>query len=188
MSVTDDVTQRIRTLIVDQSLGRGDRLPSERDLAVALGVSRPALREGLRRLIDAGVLEPRRGSGTYVAGADGGELLEVRDRLEPHAARLAARNHTAIDAAAFERILEDLRAGSPTAYVELRIAIAGASGNAVLASAVAGLADLEPHPPKVTKGLVKDMTRVVERVVDRDGQAARQAMRRHLQRAARKAD
>ena len=64
------------------------------------------LREGLRRLIDLGALEPRQGSGTYVAGVDRMELLEVRDRLEPHAARQAAKNHTAIDAAAFTFIHE----------------------------------------------------------------------------------
>jgi GntR family transcriptional regulator, transcriptional repressor for pyruvate dehydrogenase complex len=188
MTVSGDVTQQIRLLIADRELGRGDRLPSERDLAVTLGVSRPALREGLRRLVDVGVLEPRRGSGTYVAGADPGELIEVRDRLEPHAARLAARNHTAIDAAAFTRILEDLRAGSSSAYVELRMAIATASGNAVLASLIASLAELEPRPSRVTNRLIKDMTRVAERVIDRDGSGARQAMRRHLQRAARRAD
>jgi GntR family transcriptional repressor for pyruvate dehydrogenase complex len=188
MSVSGDVTQRIRELIVDRELARGDRLPSERDLAVALGVSRPALREGLRRLVDVGVLEPRRGSGTYVAGADPAELLEVRDRLEPHAARLAARNRTAIDTAAFSRILDDLRAGATGAYVELRTAIASASGNAVLASAIAGLAELDPRPSRVTNRLVKDMTRVVERVIDGDGSGARQAMRRHLQKTARRGD
>ncbi len=184
MSVSADVTQRIRDLIEERALGPGDRLPSERELAAQLGVSRPALREGLRRLIDRGVIEPRRGSGSYIAGADPVQLAEVRDRLEPHAARLAARNHTAIDDAAFQRILSDLRGGAGGAYAELRLAIAGASGNNVLASAVAGLAELEPRAPKVTNRMIKDMTRVVERIVDGDAAAARQAMRRHLGRIA----
>ena len=184
MSVSADVTQRIRELIAHRDLGPGDRLPSERELAVELGVSRPALREGLRRLIDRGVIEPRRGSGSYIAGPDPGQLAEVRDRLEPHAARLAAKNHTAIDTAAFQRILDDLRAGDGAAYTELRIAIAGASGNGVLASTVAGLAELEPRPPRVTNRMIKDMTRVVDRVVAGDGAGSRQAMRRHLARVA----
>ena len=131
-------------------------------------------------LVDLGMLEPRRGSGTYLAGPDPVELLGVRDRLEPHAARLAARNHNAIDAAAFERILNDLRAGEGAAYPELRIAIAAASGNSALAGAVAGLAELEPPPSKVSNRLVKDMTRVVDRLATRDASGARQAMRRHL--------
>lgn len=182
MSVSADVTQRIRELIDERGLGSGDRLPSERELSAQLGVSRPALREGLRRLIDRGVIEPRRGSGTYISGADAVQLAEVRDRLEPHAARLAARNHTAIDDAAFQRILADLRGGAGVAYTELRLAIAGASGNNVLASAVAGLAELEARPPKVTNRMIKDMTRVVDRIVAGDPAAARQAMRRHLAR------
>ncbi|MGN6379780.1 MAG: FadR/GntR family transcriptional regulator [Gaiellales bacterium] len=184
MTVSADVTQRIRELILERDLGPGDRLPSERELAADLGVSRPALREGMRRLVDRGVIEPRRGSGSYISGPDPHELAEVRDRLEPHAARLAARNHTAIDTAAFQRILDDLRGGDGAAYTELRIAIAGASGNGVLSSAVAGLAELEPRPPKVTNRLIKDMTRVVERVVAGDAAGSRQAMRRHITRQA----
>jgi DNA-binding FadR family transcriptional regulator len=184
VSVSADVTEQIRDLVADRGLSPGDRLPSERDLAVELGVSRPALREGLRRLIDLGVIEPRRGSGTYVSGADAAQLVEVRDRLEPHAARLAARNRTSIDSAAFQRILEDLRGGSGRAYTELRLAIAGASGNGVLASSIASLSELEPRPAKVTNRMVKDMTRVVERIVAGDPAGARQAMRRHLARVA----
>ena len=182
MSVAADVTPRIRELISERGLARGDRLPSERDLAVALGVSRPALREGLRRLVDLGVLQPRRGSGTYIAGADNTDLLEVRDRLEPHAARLAARARTAIDLAAFDRILDDLRAGASAAYNELRLALGAASGNTVLALAISNLVELDPDPPRISGRVVKDMTRVVERVRDGDGAGARQAMRRHLQR------
>lgn len=184
MSVTDDVSRRIRELIADENLGVGDRLPPERDLASTLGVSRPALREGLRRLVDLGALEPRQGSGTYVAGVDREELLDVRDRLEPHAARLAARNHTAIDEAAFARILDDLREGVRGSYDELRMAIAGASGNGVLAATVGILIEVSPRETKITNRLVKDMVRVVDRIHEQDGAGARQAMRRHLARLA----
>ena len=183
MSVAADVTPRIRELIVQKGLTRGDRLPSERELAADLGVSRPALREGLRHLIDLGVLQPRRGSGTYIAGADNEDLLDVRDRLEPHAARLAARSRTAIDLAAFDRILDDLRAGDQTSYNELRLALGAAPGNSVLAHAISNLVELEPGGSvRVGNRLVKEMTRVVERVRDGDGAGARQAMRRHLRR------
>ena len=176
MSVAADVTPRIRELIVQKGLTRGDRLPSERELAADLGVSRPALREGLRHLIDLGVLQPRRGSGTYIAGADNEDLLDVRDRLEPHAARLAARSRTAIDLAAFDRILDDLRAGDQTSYNELRLALGAASGNSVLAHAISNLVELEPGGSvRVGNRLVKEMTRVVERVRDGDGAGARQA-------------
>ncbi len=185
MSVSADVTRRIRDLIAESGLVRGDRLPSERELAVLLGLSRPALREGLRRLVDAGVLVPRRGAGTFIAGADPEQLLEVRDRLEPHAARLAASAHTAIDAAALRRIVDDLRAGVAPAYVELRLAIAAASGNQVLAAAIIALTELEPAPAKVGTKVVRDMARVADRIVARDSAGAAKAMRRHLQRLGR---
>jgi len=184
VTVASDVPARIRDLIAENNMGVGDRLPPERELAVTLGVSRPALREGLRRLIDLGALEPRQGSGTYVAGVDQADLLEVRDRLEPHAAREAARNHTAIDAAAFSRILADLKDGVRGSYTELRLAIASASGNGVLAATIGMLVEVSPRETKVTNRVVKDMSRVVESILARDGAGARQAMRRHLARLA----
>ena len=184
VTITADVPQRIRALIAENQLERGDRLPPERELAATLGVSRPALREGLRRMVDLGTLEPRQGSGTYVSGVDPAELLEVRDRLEPHAARLAARNRTAIDESAFTRILEDLQEGVPGAYTELRQAIAGASGNTVLAAIIGVLIELDPSDVKASNRVIKDMTRVVEQIHARDGAGARQAMRRHLARLA----
>ncbi|KRO15999.1 transcriptional regulator, GntR family [Lacticaseibacillus saniviri JCM 17471 = DSM 24301] len=45
----------------------GDRIPSERDLAVTFGVSRMTLRQAVQTLVDEGVLERRIGAGTYVA-------------------------------------------------------------------------------------------------------------------------
>ena len=45
----------------------GDRIPSERDLAVTFKVSRMTLRQAIQTLVDEGILERRVGSGTYVA-------------------------------------------------------------------------------------------------------------------------
>ncbi|KQW08575.1 GntR family transcriptional regulator [Leifsonia sp. Root4] len=61
---------QIEERILDGRLKAGDHLPSERDLAVSLGVSRPSLRESLRVLEALGVVEIRRGG-----GSDGGAVL-----------------------------------------------------------------------------------------------------------------
>jgi GntR family transcriptional repressor for pyruvate dehydrogenase complex len=66
LDVYREVVDRIRALIASQSLGVGDRLPSERALAEALGVSRVSVRQAIKVLENMGVLESRLGSGTYV--------------------------------------------------------------------------------------------------------------------------
>lgn len=66
----EQVMGQIEERILDGRLKAGDHLPSERDLAVSLGVSRPSLRESLRVLEALGVVEIRRGG-----GPDGGAVL-----------------------------------------------------------------------------------------------------------------
>ena len=75
VSQTDVVVQGIRQMIIDGRLRPGDRLPVEKDLAEALGVSGDPLREGVRALSMMGVLETRQGDGTYVTELDPSMLL-----------------------------------------------------------------------------------------------------------------
>lgn len=93
-TAADRAASGIRALIVSLDYGPGDRLPAERELAQQLGVSRPALREGIRRLRSGGVLESRRGSGTYVSTADLDGVYDIRLRLEPLAAERTAQLRT----------------------------------------------------------------------------------------------
>src|SRR4051812_34402795 len=66
----EQVMSQFEERILDGRLKAGDHLPSERDLAIQLGVSRPSLRESLRVLEALGIVEIRRGG-----GSDGGALL-----------------------------------------------------------------------------------------------------------------
>ena len=75
VSQTDVVVESIRQMLIDGRLRPGDRLPVEKDLAAALGVSRNPLREGVRALSMMGVLETRQGDGTYVTKLDSSMLL-----------------------------------------------------------------------------------------------------------------
>jgi GntR family transcriptional repressor for pyruvate dehydrogenase complex len=107
--VTHDAIESIRELIASGEWGPGTRLPREADLAAQLGLSRNSLREAVRALSLARVLEVRQGDGTYVSslephdlleptrfatnllrGSTVLELFEVRRMLEPEAAAMAA--------------------------------------------------------------------------------------------------
>src|SRR5215213_10887926 len=107
-----DAIRTIKDMILDGRLKPGQRLPPERALSEALGVSRPTVREAIGSLQAMNILESRHGAGTFVASlsvqellrplqfvlslAEGGldHLFEVRLLLEPGAARLAADRAT----------------------------------------------------------------------------------------------
>ncbi len=64
--LTEAAIERVRSLIISGGLAPGQRLPAEAELSVELGVSRSSLRKAVRGLVTAGVLDVRRGDGTYV--------------------------------------------------------------------------------------------------------------------------
>jgi GntR family transcriptional repressor for pyruvate dehydrogenase complex len=155
--VTDDAIARIRERITAGEWGPGTRLPRESDLAQQLGLSRNSLREAVRALSLARVLEVRQGDGTYVSSLEPGELLEptlsatdllrgrtvlelfeVRRMLEPEAAAVAAQRADEDVIAGLGRELDRMNAAGERAE-ELVAAdaafhdvIAAAPGNSVL--------------------------------------------------------
>lgn len=112
-SVPEDVFDQIVADVLSGEMQPGEALPSERRLAEVLGVSRPAIREALKRLAAAGLVEVRQGDATTVrdfrrtAGLDllptllmrGGDLdldvvrsiVETRLHNGPKVAELAAQ-------------------------------------------------------------------------------------------------
>src|SRR5690348_9755648 len=109
-SIVDHATDQLRALIARGAYQPGDRLPAERELAEGLRVSRPTVREAVRRLTDAGLLQPRRGSGTFVAEIDLDAVFGIRLRLEPYAAQLAAGRRTEADLRRLRSLVRQLRA------------------------------------------------------------------------------
>ena len=106
-SLVQQTVRRLYELIaVEKRRSAGEKLPSELELSRQLGVSRATLREAIRTLSTQGIVEVRRGSGTYVSerieaisgqGFSGldqvrgqlRDLFELREVFEPGAARLA---------------------------------------------------------------------------------------------------
>ncbi len=86
------VERRIEDLLLQGRYRAGDRIPPETELVAALGVSRVTVRAGLARLVERGLLERRRGSGTFLVRPPGGARLRSGlERLETytvHAERL----------------------------------------------------------------------------------------------------
>ncbi|EJN09612.1 FadR/GntR family transcriptional regulator [Herbaspirillum sp. YR522] len=76
-SISEQVAQRLLTMIRSGLLKPDQQLPPERELAAMLGVGRPAVREAIRGLALLGLLRIRQGEGTFVGS------LETRELLEP---------------------------------------------------------------------------------------------------------
>jgi GntR family transcriptional regulator, transcriptional repressor for pyruvate dehydrogenase complex len=163
--VYEGVAKQIERLIL-KKLQPGDKLPSERDLAELLAVSRSSIRDAIRSLELTGMVEPRQGAGTIVREISSdslvnplanarkrkeemvGELLDFRKMLEPPLAARAAARATENEISEMREILErqekKLREGESTIAEdsEFHYAIALASGNSVVRKVLDTLMDL----------------------------------------------
>ncbi len=113
VAATDLVVARLRTAIEAGELKSGDRLEPERELAARFGVSRPSVRSALKTLAGMGVVQIRRGAGTFITagppalgseplsflaalhGISRKQLFEARITLEVSVACFAAERATA---------------------------------------------------------------------------------------------
>lgn len=104
-SVTDEVYDQILAGVIEGELAPGESLPSERQLAEVLGVSRPVVREALKRMTHAGLVEVRQGGSTTVRDYRRNAGLDLLPRLLVHDGEL--------DLAVARSILEARRAVGP---------------------------------------------------------------------------
>jgi GntR family transcriptional repressor for pyruvate dehydrogenase complex len=163
--VYEEVARQIERLIL-KKLKPGDKLPSERELAEMLQVSRSSIRDAIRGLELMGLVEPRQGAGTIVReiSADSlvnpfanalkhkqalvSELLDFRKMLEPSLAARAATHASSEEISEMEEILQRqevklLRDETTIAEdAEFHYAIALASGNSVVLKVLDVLMDL----------------------------------------------
>ena len=125
----ESVMSALAGYIARSRLKPGERLPAERELMEALAVGRSTVREVIRQLQALGIVESRRGSGTYLLRSVSAatihvplsidtahlrdallQTLDVRRGLEVEASALAALRHTAKDLKIIERKLEEMEA------------------------------------------------------------------------------
>lgn len=102
--LSQSVVRQIEQLILRGILQPGERLPSERDMAEKLGVSRPSLRDAISDLADRGLLSSRAGSGVFVAEVLGSAFSPALIQL------FATHEEAVFDYIAFRRDMEGLAA------------------------------------------------------------------------------
>lgn len=160
------VVAYIRRLIERGDLNVGDRLPPERELARLTGVSRASVRDGLRSLATVGVVETRRGAGTFVSegpplfdvnplsifsalhGIPQSELFETRRVIEIDLAGLAAERAAGEELAAISEEVMEMFASRDDVHrfllhdIRFHRAVAAAARNPLMAAIMEMVADL----------------------------------------------
>ena len=195
------------SIVAEGTLRPGDKLPNEVELSQQLGVSRATLREAIRELAARGVLEVRRGRGTFVSEevadhkAPGSflpfaqlrDLFELRSIFEPKAARLACQRATEEELRDIlergEAVERCIRAGQDRTEADrdFHAAIVRAAHNEfmvrllpVIHQAVAAAVESGEHGEQLAEDTLRDHALLLEFLAKRDGEGAEHAMAIHM--------
>lgn len=207
--LVEQVEENLWELIRRTPYRAGQKLPNEYRLSEQFGVSRSTIREAIRSLSSKGILEVRRGSGTYVVEAMLPEndpfgikdfedkevialdLVEVRLMIEPAMAEAAARNATETEIEELKRLcdLVEEKGLHGENYVEEDIAfhcyVAECSRNKVVEQLIPIIDTAVMMFVNIThKGLLNETIRthreVVDAIANRDPVGARNSMQMHM--------
>ena len=213
-SLSQQTARRLYSLIAaEKKLSPGEKLPNELELAQEMGVSRATLREAIRDLVAQGVLEVRRGRGTFVSQRvdeinDFGfstldqvkgqlrELFELRAVFEPEMAALACRRASAEELedilAQGERVAAAIRAGEDRTQADrdFHAAIVRATHNEfmtrllpIISQAVETAIGSGGHSGQLAEYTLQDHALLMEFFTKRDPEGARCAMAIHMRHA-----
>ncbi len=207
-SLVDQAIDQLRDQVTSGEWPIGSRIPTENELATELGVGRNTVREAVRVLTHAGMLECRQGAGTFVVAANEAaagmarrlaaarlrDILEVRRGLEVEAARLAAHRRTDDDLGRIDAALDHREqawgSGDAQAFIEADVAlhetIVAAAHNAVLAELYDDFSNpireslLGSVGSELTDARYVDHARLCAAIRDRDDDAAAREASEHL--------
>ncbi len=208
----EKIVEQIETLILNGELTPGEQLPAERELAEQFGVSRTAVREAIKALREKGMVDILAGRGTFITertsqtmrhsfgrilrlsqGDGAGDLVAVRELLEPEIAYLAAQRAGEDHIQAMRKAVEAMDAAmdSPEGFIEadldFHLALAEGTGNTLIPFLIDPIVGLLREqrtrifnvPGGPARGQLHHK-RILAAVTNRDPEAARQAMRDHL--------
>jgi GntR family transcriptional regulator, hexuronate regulon transcriptional repressor len=205
------VASTIMAAITAGNYKPGERLPSERDLAVAFKVSRPTIREAMIALEIRGLAESRHGSGIYVCDKPAAqvpagdldigafELTEARRLFEGEAAALAATTITDEQLQELEAIIAEMvdenarKQKGEIADRHFHVTIARATRNTAITTVIENLWDMRYKSPLCAYMLerarrvgvqprISEHRKILAALRKHDSKGARKAMRDHLAR------
>lgn len=189
----EQVVAQIEAKILEGELRVGAKLPSERDLVEALGVSRSSVREALRALEAMGIIDAQGGSGrdsgsiisgrstealgnllrlhVVLAGIHLDDLVDVRVQLERHAVVGASVHRSEEELAGLRRLVESMQPGRVSSVewgeldTEFHVSIARASGNGLVVTLMQALRDAVKVEMVRAFTAIEDWRSVGERLV-----------------------
>jgi GntR family transcriptional regulator, transcriptional repressor for pyruvate dehydrogenase complex len=213
MAAGAQVVEHVRREIESGRLRAGDRLPPERELALAMGLSRPSLRSGLRTLQAMGIITSRRGAGTFIAdgpphlskaplqfqaalhGFTIDQMYEARRILEVGACGLAATRASGEHMAGMAEELTGMFASleDPQAFLRHDLgfhrAVAAGSGNPIVAAIIGTLAEIIWEAGRINmsgfslRESAETHRRIYDAIRSRNSERARRQMSEHLDNA-----
>jgi Transcriptional regulators len=207
---SQEVAAHIKALIRDNKLKPGEKLPNEMELCGHFAVSRPTVREAVKALVSQGIIEIRRGKGTFVRQTPGISedplgldfivnpnmrlvLIEARIIIEPGVSRLAAQNAdddaiAAIGASVKE--MEDIVFQNKVnieAELSFHRSIAEATKNPVITRIIPiimeSITKTYKDAPRTTEDhrhALEEHRRIYQATASRDPEKSFQAMHQHL--------
>lgn len=195
--------------ILQEPLAVGQKIPNEFELASKFGVGRSTIREAVKGLVSKGILEVRRGSGTYVVSTNtyyddplglsrlqdkyklALELFDVRLMLEPEIASLTARYASEEELRQIEKLCDETEqlyiSGKDhiAKDIEFHACIAKGSGNRVIETLIPIINTAVMTFANMTKRALMNETiethrAIVNALLERDHMGAKCAMVMHL--------
>lgn len=204
------IMKQIKDIVKSGELKRGDKLPSERELALRLNVSRTSVREAIKALETLGLVESKHGGGNYIKndfedilleplsiafmllGSNNSEILELRKVIEPEVASMAAKNITENEIKELENIIEKLSKTTDSKICanldkEFHYVIAKASKNHLLSTIVFSVSSLIEEYIDESKmyeidreKVINDHKIILEAIISHDSKKAFIESKNHL--------
>ena len=211
LMLSKDVAQKLKDMIINKEFLPGEQLPNEMVLAEKMGVSRSTIREAIKQLVPANIVEIKRGRGTFVCKHPGWKddplgvefmsskdllmnLFETRIMIEPGVAALAAKRAKAEDIEKLKASLERMRAmymsreNHSQEDLEFHMAIARATQNPILQrvipiinESIVGGYEETVNIPESIHKAVEAHERIYKAIAAEKPNIAEREMRRHLQ-------
>lgn len=208
--LSKEISQSLKEMVIAGQLNPGDKLPNEMDLASEMGVSRSTVREAVKELVAANVLEIVRGKGTFVSKHPGWKhdplgvefmaksdlllmLFETRLLVEPGVASLAAERASATDLDKIRDNIDKMKsmvkkhADYSKEDLEFHRMIAKATKNPIIQRIVPIVNESitygykeTVHVPGSISKALDSHEKIFKAIVEKDSKTAELEMRKHL--------